>query len=276
MTIGVRSLAHPLLPTTKMGTGSRLELLLVIASTTSACSMDIASSDVFAIKVDETAILSTLAGHRDSPAFVRVNEASYPTALGTGADINLYVSANGYAQYASINPDAQGSGINVPEGTLIIREVLEPNAAIKTLTLMYKGPKGYNPELGDFWFGVTDAAAKPALDTAGAPKLGRLKECFSCHIPRASDGYLFGVPLDVRPMAIPTPTTPIPPTTPLPPPPPPTQQPVCGDFACNGNESCATCSYDCGRCPPDDDGDDDGDDDDGDGDGKGGKGGGGH
>ena len=215
--------------------------------------------------------MSTLGGHRDSPAFVRLNDAPYPTALGTGADINVYVSTNGYVPYATITPDTSGSNVVVPEGTLIVREVLEPSGAIKTLTLLYKGPKGYNPELGDFWFGVTDSAGKPVLDTAGAPKTGRLSECFSCHIPRATDGYLFGVPADVRPVVT-TPGTPVPPTpppvTPLPPSPPPTQQPVCGDFACNGNESCSSCPYDCGRC--DDDGDDDGGGGDNDGDDKGG------
>jgi uncharacterized membrane protein YgcG len=211
--------------------------------------------------VDEAAIMSTLGGHRDSPAFVRLNDAPYPTALGTGADINVYVSTNGYAAYASITPEVTGSGVTVPEGTLIVREVLEPSGAIKTLTLMYKGPKGYNPDLGDFWFGVTDPAGKPVPDPAGAPKIGRLAECYSCHTPRASDGWLFGVPADVRPVVTPpttpTPTPTPPPVTPLPPAPPPTAEPVCGDFFCNGNESCAVCPYDCGRCPDDDDDDDD-------------------
>jgi len=219
------------------------------------------SSDNLSVSVDEAAIMSTLVGHRDSPAFVRLNDAPYPTALGTGADINVYVSANGYVPYASITPEVSGSKVTVPEGMLIVREVLEPSGAIKTLTLMYKGPKGYNPELGDFWFGVTDATGKPVLNDAGAPKIGRLSECYSCHIPRATDGYLFGVPADVRPVVT-DPGTPVPPTpppvTPLPPAPPPTPQPVCGDFACNGNESCSSCPYDCGRCDDDGGGDDGG------------------
>lgn len=210
--------------------------------------------------------MSTLGGHRDSPAFVRLNDAPYATALGTGADINVFVSANGYAPYATITPEKSGTNAVIPEGTLIIREVLEDNGAIKSLTLMYKGPKGYNPDLGDFWFGVTDSAAKPAVDAAGAPKIGRLAECYSCHTPRATDGWLFGVPANVRPVVTP-PTTPDPepeppPVTPLPPPPPPTQAPVCGDFICNGYENCAVCSYDCGRCPDDDDHGGGGDDDD--------------
>jgi hypothetical protein len=243
--------------------------VLVFAAAATACNMELSSPGGGGVSVDESAIMSALSGHRESPAFVRLNDAPYATALGTGASINVYVSANGYVPYASITPDKTGSGAILPEGTLILREVLEPNGAIKTLTLMYKGPKGYNPDLGDFWFGVTDVAGKPALDTNNVAKLGRLAECYSCHTPRANDGYLFGVPASVRPqVATPTPTPP--PVTPLPPPPPPTQQPVCGDFVCNGNESCAVCAYDCGRCPEPGDDDDDDDGDDGGGDGHGG------
>jgi hypothetical protein len=256
-----------------MRIGSCLAITLLPGVVT-ACEI-VSSSGDLAIKVDEAAIMSTLGGHRNSPAFVRLNAEPYPTALGTGADIHVYVSANGYASYGSITPEKSGSGIIVPEGTLIVREVLEPSGAIKTLTLMYKGPKGYNPDLGDFWFGVTDSAARPVLDAAGGPKTGRLAECYSCHIPRASDGYLFGVPADVRPVR-PTMTPEPPPVPPLPPAPPPTAEPVCGDFTCTGYENCSVCSYDCGRCPDDDDDDDDGggggsggDDDDDDNSGKG-------
>jgi len=227
--------------------GSLLCAAAVTACNTAPIPSNTADVDIN-VGVDDAAIMSTLAGHRDSPAFVRLNDAPYPTALGTGADINVYVSANAYVPYASITPETSGSNITVPEGTLIVREVLEDSGAIKTLTLMYKGPTGYNPELGDFWFGVTDAEGTPVLDAAGAAKIGKLSECYGCHIPRASDGYLFGVPANVRPVLT-DPTEPVPPTPPpvmpLPPPPAPTPDPVCGDFACNGDETCETCAYDC-------------------------------
>ena len=32
--------------------------------------------------------------------------------------------------------------------------------------------------------------------------------------------------------------------------PPPPPLPSCGDGTCNGNETCSTCSADCGQCPP--------------------------
>jgi len=59
---------------------------------------------------------------------------------------------------------------------------------------MGKGPAGYDPTLGDWWFGVTDASGAPLSDSSGE-EVGRLTDCHSCHIPRATDDYLFGVPL---------------------------------------------------------------------------------
>jgi hypothetical protein len=231
-------------------TGLLLSLLLA-----AACSVGTAdtASETSAIEVDDDAILSTLASFRTSPAFVRVNESSYETDLGTGALIDVYVSTHGFAPYASITPETSGTGAEVPEGTLIVREVKEPTGAVKSLTLMYKGPKGYNPELNDFWFGVTDPSGAPIVEN-GAARLGKLTDCYGCHQARATDGYLFGVPADVRPGVSP-------PAPPEPPPPPPSAEPLCGDFVCNGIESCALCGFDCGICPPPP-GDDDDDDDD--------------
>jgi hypothetical protein len=135
---------------------------------------------------------------------------------------------------------------------------MEPSGAVKSLTLMYKGPPGYNPDLNDFWFGVTDPQGVPVQEN-GKAKLGRLEECYSCHLGRSNDGYLFGVPADVRPDV--TPPDPDPPT-----PPPVTPAPLCGDFTCNGGENCQVCPADCGICPvppgDDDDDDDQGGDDD--------------
>jgi hypothetical protein len=206
------------------------------------------------VSVDDDAILSTLATFRTSPAFQHVNRDGYETGLGTGAIIDVYVSANGFAPYATIAPETQGTGAEVPEGTLIVREVKETSGAVKSLTLMYKGPKGYNPDLNDFWFGVTDPDGTPVVQD-GKPRLGKLTDCYSCHLARSQDGYLFGVPAQNRPGQDEPPVV-----EPPPPPTPPTSPPLCGDFICNGIESCALCGFDCGICP-DDHGDDDGGDD---------------
>lgn len=222
--------------------------ILAVVCATAGCGFQAQDAGV---SVDDAAIMSTLSRYRDSPAFARLNQAPYPSAIGDSAKVNIFVSTNAYAAYGSITPDVSGSGVVVPQGTLLVREVLQPSGAIEALAVMFKAPAGYNPEMGDLWLGVADAAGRPALDDAGAPRLGRLAECATCHAARASDGYLFGVPAAVRPKVV-TPTPNPPPVPPLPAPPPPTPQPVCGDFVCNGAESCEVCEADCGRC--DDDG----------------------
>jgi hypothetical protein len=207
------------------------------------------------LTVDEDSILSALASYRTSPGMAKVNDTPYETALGTGARIDVYVSAHAFAPYAAIAPEATGTGADVPEGTLIVREVQEASGAVKSLTLMYKGPKGYNPDLDDFWFGVTSPDGTPVVEN-GASKTGKLQECYSCHLARGSDGFLFGVPADNRAGDAPV-------AEPPEPPPPPSSEPLCGDFFCNGGENCAVCSEDCGQCPDEDDeDDDDGEDDD--------------
>ena len=229
---------------------SRHAGILAVICTMAACGFQAQDAGV---SVDDAAILSAVSRYRDSPAFVRLNQASYPSAIGDGAKVNIFVSTHAYAAYGSITPEVSGSGVVVPQGTLIVREVLQPKGAIEALAVMFKAPPGYNPAMGDLWLGVTDASGSPALDEAGAPRIGRLTDCADCHAARASDGYLFGVPEAVRPKLA-TPGSTPPPVPPLPPapPPPPTPQPVCGDFVCNGAEACDVCEADCGRC--DDDG----------------------
>jgi hypothetical protein len=141
--------------------------------------------------VDEASLLSMLPSYTRSPAFSRLNVTPYATALPGGARVNVWVSMNAYAAYAGIAPEVDASGIVAPEGTLVVREVLDDAGAIAKLTLMYKGPAGYNPAVGDYWFGVTDASGAPE-------KMGKLEECYGCHQDRADDGYLFGVRRDVR------------------------------------------------------------------------------
>ena len=143
------------------------------------------------IGVDEASLLSMLPGYAGSPAFSRLNLAPYMTALPSGAAVNVWVSMNAYAAYAGIAPEIDGTGIVAPEGTMLVREVLGDAGQVDKLTLMYKGPAGYNPGVGDFWFGVTDANGTPE-------KVGRLEECYGCHQERARDGYLFGVRTDAR------------------------------------------------------------------------------
>jgi hypothetical protein len=200
-----------------------------------------------AVVIDEASLLSTIQAYRRSPAFVRVNDLPYASALSATSPIDVYVSQHAFAAYASITPDVSGSRVIVPEGTVIVREVRDEAGVVARLTVMARLAAGYNPELGDYWFAVTSPTGEPVVDN-GVAKTGRLTECFGCHLERVEDDYLFGVLADQRPDdGGPAPTPP----DEEPPPPGGGGGPVCGDYLCQAGESHDSCESDC-----DDDDDD--------------------
>lgn len=148
-----------------------------------------------AATVDDASILASIAGgaYRQGGRFQAVSGAPYPSAIAAQTNVDVFITAGDYAMYTRISPDQSGSGASLAPGATIVREVLDANGAVSKLTLMVKGPPGYNPMVGDFWFGVTTPDGTPVVDN-GVTLLGKVSACFGCHMPRASDGFLFGVP----------------------------------------------------------------------------------
>ena len=134
------------------------------------------------------AVMSLALGYK---TFSKCDAKPYASTVGA-FDINLYVSGDVH-DFQSIHPESPGTNVTISTGTIIVREVLDATGATTKLTLMAKGPPGYDPTLGDWWFGVLTPEGIPMLDD-GQPALGRLDDCHGCHIPRATDDYLFGVP----------------------------------------------------------------------------------
>ena len=121
-----------------------------------------------------------------------INTQPYVSAVGA-FDINVYVAGD-VADFRKIHPETTGSGVRVSPGTVIVRSVLDAGGNVTKLTLMAKGPPGYDPSIGDWWFGETDPAGTPLVEN-GALQIGRLTACHTCHLPRATDDFLFGVPV---------------------------------------------------------------------------------
>lgn len=142
-----------------------------------------ASSDP---SLDTTALEDAKSYHQLS----HVNAQPYASAIGS-FDIDVF-AAGDLASYRAIHPEDTGSHLHVAAGTVIVRAVVD-GGAVSKLTIMAKGPPGYDPTLGDWWFGVTDPAGKPMFDN-GVAQIGRLTACHSCHAQRASDDFVFGVP----------------------------------------------------------------------------------
>jgi hypothetical protein len=146
----------------------------------------------------ETVLASIADGGFRGRAFTLATRSPYPSVGAPGAWVEEWVSSGSYAAYSEVEPDAGDTGVILPPGSLIVRAVLDSDADVTKLTIMLKGPAGYNPALGDWWFGVTDPSGAPLADDGGA-LVGRLSDCYGCHLPRRGDDYLFGVPPDDRP-----------------------------------------------------------------------------
>lgn len=143
--------------------------------------------------VFDQAMIETARGYKN---FSRIDSRAYPSTLGT-FDINLYVWGDAH-DYRQITPEATTTAVtpvDIPVGTVIVREVLTADGtAVEKLTLMAKGPSGYDPTLGDWWFAVLDPNFAPLPDANGALQVGKLAACHGCHVPRETDDFLFGVP----------------------------------------------------------------------------------
>jgi hypothetical protein len=124
-------------------------------------------------------------------SLARINLQPYLSELGP-TSINCYVAGD-VDDYKKIHPERTGAGVTLPWGTVIVREVLDANRRITKLTVMAKGPPGYDPSLGDWWFAVTDPAGTPLVEN-GVPQVGRMAACHGCHLDRPQDDFLFGVP----------------------------------------------------------------------------------
>jgi hypothetical protein len=145
-------------------------------------------------------VVDGVSRYRDSDAFVHMSARPYDSDISKDTRIDVWVSKDAADEYARITPEGHGSGADLPYGTVIVREVRDRKTdQVLKLTLMVKGPVGVDPELGDWWYAVTDPVGVPLVDDEGNEKRGNLPECMGCHEDRGDeDDFLFGVPRDVR------------------------------------------------------------------------------
>jgi hypothetical protein len=144
--------------------------------------------DPSAADLDETSLERVEIYRR---AMARINARPYTSGIGPFA-INCYVAGD-LPDYRKIHPEQAGANVTVDRGTMIVREVLDAGGQVAKLTIMAKGPPGYDPSLGDWWFAVTDPRGVPLVEDGGL-LLGRLTQCHDCHVDRPRDDFLFGVP----------------------------------------------------------------------------------
>jgi hypothetical protein len=148
----------------------------------------------------DVALLPEMVDYRSNGAFTRVNATPYVSDLDSSASIDVWISTPEAADYARVDPGVAGSRVHLADGTVIIREVHDGvSGQLGRLTIMVKGNPGHAPEVGDWWFAVTDENGIPVEDETGRRLAGDLQECYGCHQARGvDDDFLFGVPASVR------------------------------------------------------------------------------
>ncbi len=124
-----------------------------------------------------------------------------PFSSGVTGLIEVSVASEAAAAYRRIVPNGPPETISLPLGSLIIREVLDDQGNVVKLTVIGQGPAGYNPDVSDFWFAVTDPSGN-VLTVNDERQLGALVSCQGCHVAQRSNSYLFGVPLSARAGAV--------------------------------------------------------------------------
>lgn len=163
----------------------RVLFVASLVSLFAACALEEVSLD--------PAELRQAATYRSSMAPV---SRPYASALDGAPTIELWISKDAKALYDRIQPDATGSRVTLPRGTVIVRAVYQAGKVDK-LTVMGKGDPGSNPTIGDWWYAVTSPDGIP-LEQNGQHLAGRLQQCEACHNERPNDDYLFGVPTVAR------------------------------------------------------------------------------
>jgi hypothetical protein len=153
-----------------------------------------AGQDGGAPEVDMAATLAVIAdaGYRGD-AFVHAVRKPYPSSVAQGSNIDEWITAEAFDEYELVAPDESTPGVQLPQGTMIVRAVVDSDNEVSKLTVMFKGPPGYNGALDDWGYAVTDPSGAPLRDDAGV-LFGRLSQCYSCHLPRSEEDFLFGVP----------------------------------------------------------------------------------
>ena len=147
---------------------------------------------------DEVALQATLTA-RDyrGAGFVQLNTTPFASGIEAGDWVTMYVSKDAAAAYEAVSPDSLMHGAAFPVGGIIVRQVSDASGKLTALTAMVKRDAGYNPEVGDFFFGVADVDGTPETDD-GQLMWGKPAACAGCHQQRADAGYLFGVETAVR------------------------------------------------------------------------------
>ncbi|KIG13446.1 hypothetical protein DB30_08073 [Enhygromyxa salina] len=127
----------------------------------------------------------------DYGSFEQINAVAAASQHGLADTVNIWVPSEYAGMYRSVDPGDPNATASFPAGALIVKEHLNANAEPVGLTIMFKGPAGYDAEHGDWWW--ANASLDGELNDQGA-----VGYCIGCHTPRADADWVFGVAPDLQ------------------------------------------------------------------------------
>lgn len=143
------------------------------------------SETVGEASIDEAAVVAQAI---DYASFEAIN-APASSAHGLADTVVVWVPPAFAAEYRAVDPDDPDASAAFAPGTLFVKEHLDAEGAPAGMTIMYKGPAGYDPDSGDWWW--AQAELDGTLNDAGA-----VGYCIACHSPRAGADWVFGIAAD--------------------------------------------------------------------------------
>jgi hypothetical protein len=158
---------------------SKLSLALALLPGLAGCDSE-ANEDP---PVDVDAVLEA------SADYLSTHEVANPIpVLGShGAMMQVWLQPEHVATYLSIIPSPRPE-LEFPAGTLIVKEHLDADSVPFETTIMYKGPAGYNPEGGGWWYAELDADGEVLVSGTDLPN------CVDCHASAAASDWIYGLP----------------------------------------------------------------------------------
>ncbi len=161
-----------------------LPLLLCLAACDEDSTMDSADTDASTEAtdgeptVDEQAIVTQAL---DFTSLEKFTDEPVPSQHGLANTMNLWVNAGALSAYEGL-----GAGTLFDPGTYIIKEQINGDGSLNSVAVMFKGPPGYAPDAGDWWFGVINRDGSVVVG-------GQPNSCVGCHADVAEQDWAWGL-----------------------------------------------------------------------------------
>lgn len=119
---------------------------------------------------------------------VKVSVAADPGTHGDASLVHFFVSGENVDRFKTIDLNRTDQSVQFVEGSMFVKEHLDGDGAPTGFTVMYKGPRDYDPESGDwFWGRVLDGEITHQ---------GKVGFCTDCHVDVESTDFVFGLRAD--------------------------------------------------------------------------------